>query len=140
MTRDLGKSYELARGAITKDYPSCSPAHRPIEALLRILKEHDVRAEDVDRIECDLHLFSLRRDEARNAHEGQYSLKYCLSVALLDKQMGLRQMTEERVKSKDVQDLMHRLRLVPPPGGSVEKRPKEKLTVHLKDGQVTPPR
>ena len=34
MTRDLGKSYELARGAITKDYPSCSPAHRPIEALL----------------------------------------------------------------------------------------------------------
>ena len=43
MTRDLGKSYELARGAITKDYPSCSPAHRPIEALLRILKEHNVR-------------------------------------------------------------------------------------------------
>ena len=63
MTRDLGKSYELARGAITKDYPSCSPAHRPIEALLRILKEHDVRAEDVDRIECDLHLFSLRREK-----------------------------------------------------------------------------
>ena len=67
MTRDLGKSYELARGAITKDYPSCSPAHRPIEALLKIVKEHGVRAEDVDRIECDLHSFSLRRDEARDA-------------------------------------------------------------------------
>ena len=135
MTRDLGKSYELARGAITKDYPSCSPAHRPIEALLKIVKEHGVRAEDVDRIECDLHSFSLRRDEARDAHEGQYSLKYCLSVVLLDKQMGLGQMTDERVKSKDVQDLMHRLRLVPPPGGSLERRSREKLTVYLKNGQ-----
>lgn len=135
ITRNLGQSYELARGAVTKEYPSCSPAHRPIEALLKIVKEHAVRAEDVDRIECDLHSFSLRRDQAHDAHEGQYSLRYCLSVALLDQQMGLRQMTEQRVQSKDVQDLMHRLRLVPPPGGSLERRPKEKLTVYLKNGQ-----
>ena len=44
-------------------------------------------------------------------------------------------MTEERIKCKDVQDLTHRLRLVPPPGGSVERRPKEKLTVYLKNGE-----
>ena len=56
-------------------------------------------------------------------------------MVLLDKQMGLGQMTDERVKSKDVQDLMHRLRLVPPPGGSLERRPREKLTVYLKNGQ-----
>ena len=40
LTRDLGKRYELERGAITKDYPCCSPAHRPIEALLKIVEEH----------------------------------------------------------------------------------------------------
>ena len=135
MTRDLGKSYELERGAVTKDYPSCSPAHRPIEALLKIIREHPIRVEDVDRIECDTHAFSLRRDEAGDAHEGQYSLKYCLSVVLLDKAMGLKQMTEQRVKSGDVQDLMRRLRIVPPPDGAVERRPVERLTVHLKNGQ-----
>ncbi|MGH7846673.1 MAG: MmgE/PrpD family protein [Candidatus Binatia bacterium] len=135
MTRDLGKSYELGRGAITKEYPCCSPAHRPIEALLKITREHQVRVEDVDRIECDTHAFSLRRDEAADAHEGQYSLKYCLSVALLDGAMGLWQMTHERVESQDVQDLMRRLQIVAPPGGAVERRPKEKLTVFLKNGQ-----
>jgi 2-methylcitrate dehydratase PrpD len=135
MTRDLGKRYELERGAITKDYPCCSPAHRPIEALLKIIREHAIRAEQVDAIECDLHSFSLRRDQARDSHEGQYNLKYCLAVALLDGKMGLKQMTEERVKASDVQALMRRLRLVPPPGGSVERRPKEKLTVHLNNGQ-----
>jgi len=31
--------------------------------------------------------------------------------------------------------LMHRLRLVAPPDGSLERRPKEKLTVYLKNGQ-----
>ena len=135
LTRDLGKRYELERGAITKEYPSCSPSHRPIEALVELVKKHGIRAEEVDRIECDLHSFSLRRAEAVDAHEGQYSLQYCLAVDLLDGQMGLRQMTHERVRSQDVQALMRRLRIVPPPGGSVERRPKERLTIHLKNGQ-----
>jgi hypothetical protein len=30
---------------------------------------------------------------------------------------------------------MRRLRIVPPPGGPVERRPKERVTVHLKNGQ-----
>lgn len=136
MTRDLGKRYEVERGAITKEYPCCSPAHRPIEALLQVIKEHKIRAEDVDFIECDTHEFSLRRSEARDAHEGQYSLKYCLAATLLDGQMGLKQMTAERVQSQDVQAFMSRLRLVPPPGGAVERRAKERLALHLKNGQV----
>lgn len=135
LTRDLGKRYEVERGAITKEYPCCSPAHRPIEALLKVAKEHGIRAEDVDWIECDPHSFSLRRVDARDTHEGQYSLKYCLSVALLDGAMGLRQMTDERVRAPDVQALLRRLRLVPPPGDPVERRPKERLTVHLNNGQ-----
>ncbi len=135
LTQDLGKRYELERGAITKDYPCCSPAHRPIEALLKIIQEHNVDAGQVDAIECDLHSFSLRRDEARDAHEAQYNLNYCLTVALLDRKMGLHQITEERVRADDVQALMRRLRIIPPPGGSVERRPKEKVTVHLNDGR-----
>jgi 2-methylcitrate dehydratase PrpD len=136
LTRDLGTRYELERGAITKAYPSCSPAHRPIEALLKIVNDHDIRSEDVDFIECDLHSFSLRRDEARDSHEGQYSLKYCLSVALLDRRMELAQIAESRVQAQDVQQLMRRLRIVPPPGGSLERRPTEHLVVHLKNGQT----
>jgi 2-methylcitrate dehydratase PrpD len=145
LTRDLGKRYELERGAITKEYPCCSPAHRPIEAVLEVVKHHGIRAEEVDWIECDPHSFSLRRNQAGDAHEGQYSLIYCLSVALLDGQMGLRQMSDERVRAQDVQALMRRLRIVPPPGGPVERRPKERVTVHLNNGQshsaeVTRPR
>ena len=145
LTRDLGKRYELERGAITKEYPCCSPAHRPIEAVLELVKKHGILAEDVEWIECDPHSFSLRRDQAGDAHEGQYSLAYCLSVALLDGRMGLQQMTDERVRANDVQALMRRLRIVPPPGGPVERRPKERLTVNLKNGrsystEVTRPR
>jgi 2-methylcitrate dehydratase PrpD len=135
LTCDLGKCYELERGAITKEYPCCSPAHRPIEAILEIVKAHGIRADDVDWIECDPHSFSLRRSEASDAHEAQYSLIYCLSVALLDGGMGLRQMTDERVRAQDVQALMRRLRIVPPPDGPVERRPKERVTVHLKNRQ-----
>lgn len=136
ITRDLGERYELDRGAITKEYPSCSPSHRPIEAVVQLVNQHGIRADDVDRIECDLHSFSLRRQFASDSHEGQYSLAYCLSVALLDGRMALAQMTHERVNSADVQALMRRLRIVPPPDGSIERRPKERLTIHLKNGQA----
>jgi 2-methylcitrate dehydratase PrpD len=135
MSRDLGKRYELERGAITKEYPCCSPAHRPIEAVLEIVKTHGIRTDDVDWIECDPHSFSLRRQGASDAHEGQYSLRYCLSVALLDGQMGLQQMTAERVQAQDVQALMSRLRIVPPPDGPLERRPKERVTIHLQNRQ-----
>jgi len=136
LTRDLGKRYELERGAITKEYPSCSPSHRPIEAVVQLVNQHGIRADDVDWIECDPHSFSLRRQYANDSHEGQYSLAYCLSVALLDGRMALSQMTDERVKAPDVQTLMRRLRIVPPPDGPVERRPKERLTIHLKNGQA----
>ena len=89
----------------------------------------------MDSIECDLHAFSLRRDKARDAHEAQYNLNYCLAVALLDGKMGLNQITEARVRADDVQTLMRRLRIVAPPGGSVERRPQEKVTVYLNTGQ-----
>src|SRR5439155_9085282 len=71
--------------------------------------------------------FSSRRRHTRWPRD--WSSDVCSSDL---KQMGLGQMTDERVKSKDVQDLMHRLRLVPPPGGSLERRPREKLTVYLR--------
>jgi 2-methylcitrate dehydratase PrpD len=136
ITRELGKRYELDRGAITKEYPSCSPSHRPIEAVVQLVNRHDIRADEVDWIECDPHSFSLRRQFANDAHEGQYSLAYCLSVALLDRRMSLQQMTHERVTSADVQALMRRLSIGAPPDGPVERRPKEKLTIHLKNGQA----
>jgi 2-methylcitrate dehydratase len=102
---------------------------------LQVVQAHGIRADDVDWIECDPHSFSLRRQGASDAHEGQYSLLYCLSVALLDGRVGLQQMTAERVQAQDVQALMRRLRIVPPPDGPLERRPKERVTIHLKNRQ-----
>lgn len=135
LTRDLGKRYELESGLAIKDYPCCSPAHRPIEALLKLTREHGLRPEDIDRIECDPHLFSLRRHEPLDAQAGQYSLEYCLSVALLDGKVGVDQMTDERVRAPDVQGLMRRLQIVSPGDGPASRTAKERLTVFLRDGR-----
>ena len=134
LTRDLGKRYELEGEPVTKVYPCCSPAHRPIEALLKLIEEHGLRPEEVDRIECDPHLFSLRKHEPRDAQEGQYSLEYCLSVALLDGKVGVDQMTDERVRANDVQALMRRLQIVPLEKPAL-RTAKERLTVYLRDGR-----
>ena len=135
LSRDLGKRYSLEGGPATKEFPCCTPAHRPIEAFLKLVREHGMKAEEVDRIECDPHAFSLRRHEALDAQAGQYSLEYCLAVALLDGKMGLDQMTDERVRAPDVQALMRRLQIVPLRDVPSRRDAKERLTVYLRNGR-----
>ena len=135
LTLGLGERYALERGPTTKGYPCCTPANRPIDALLKLIREHGIRADDVDYIECDPHLFSLRRHEPLDAHAGQYSLEYCLSVSLIDEKLGLDQMTDERVRAPDVQALIRRLKIVPLKQGPLSRQAKEPLTVYLRDGQ-----
>ena len=133
LTRDLGQRFELEGGVATKEHPCCGPAHRPIEAVLRVVREHGVRAEEVDRIECAPHSYALWRERPQDAQGGQNSLSYCLAVALLDGKVGVDQMTDERVRAPDVQDLMARLRIVPLPEGPAGAA--ERVTFHLKDGR-----
>ncbi len=136
LTRDLGTHFELERGETTKEYACCTPAHRPVEAVLTIAKEHGLRAEDVDAIETDPHSFSLRRERPADGQGGQYSLRYCLAVALLDGEVGWRQMTDERVRAEDVQQLMDRLRIVPlPEAPHLGRGGKERVTIILRDGR-----
>ena len=127
----LGDPYELGRKIGVKRFPACSPSHLPVAVALRLRAEHRIDPADVVAIEADLHQFSLRRPDPTEAIATGYSLPYLLAIALLDGEVGLDQVTGDRLPDPAVRALMATVAHDPdaaPPG-----RP-ERVTVRLVDG------
>jgi 2-methylcitrate dehydratase PrpD len=138
----LGDPFEIySPGADLKLYPSCSRTHAGIDAILSLMKEHEIRPEDVERIECGVSYttpLSLIHPNPKTGLEGQFSMGFCLVVALVDGRVGLEQFRDEKVKDPRVQDLMKRFHLyIRPDLKGVESSASNACTlkVRMKSGE-----
>jgi len=89
-----------------------------LECLLNLRAEHNLRAEDVYRVEVDVFKQAANitgggeagdRTQVRSKEQGDHSLPYLCAVALLDGQVWPPQLAPERVAAADVQDLLRRV-------------------------------
>ena len=130
----LGTSFDiLSPGVSMKPYPCCYLTHRCIDAILHLIREYDIRADDVELVECRTSEFLTQvfiPSQPRSALEGKFSMQYCMAIALLDRQVGLRQFNDEKVRDPKAQGLLKRVRFVHPEGASFN----EAVTLKLKDG------
>jgi len=143
MTDGLGKSFLiLETGVSIKPYPCCADGHRCLDAILYLIKEHNIKADDVESVECrtsDMVPQIMIRHRPKTGAETKFSMQFCMAVALLDRKAGLQQFTTERVVEPKVQELLTRVSFVHPPEASgylgMETYP-EQVTVKLHDGTV----
>lgn len=74
-----------------KFYSSCRFTHGPIDALRKILTDHQVDAKEVIRVEVEVHEMAYkatmqpeeRKYEPDNIVDGQFSIPYCLALMAL---------------------------------------------------------
>lgn len=123
-----------------KPYPCCRWAHRPLDALLGLMRTHNVNSDQVESIECEVgaHVSKVMTYPiARTALEGKFCLPYCLAVAVCDGRAGLSQFTDGRVTDAQVQALATRVSVIHP-GGKSEWEAGAMLPcmvrLHLRDG------
>jgi len=143
MSKGLGKSFLIVEhGVSIKPYPCCAEAHRCLDAIFYLIKEHNPRADDVASVECrtsDMVPQIMIRHRPKTAEEAKFSMEYCMAVALLDRRAGLEQFTTERVVEPRVQELLTRVHYLHPPEASgylnMERYP-EQVTIKLHDGTV----
>jgi 2-methylcitrate dehydratase PrpD len=111
----LGNPFEIeSPGIDIKQYPSCSRTQTGIDAILSLIEEHDIKPEEVDRIDCGVSYttpLSLIHPNPKTGLEGQFSMGFCISVALVDRKVGLTQFTNEKVNDPRVQRLMKKFHL-----------------------------
>lgn len=111
---ELGNPFDfISPGVGIKPYPSCATMHRSISAILELVRQNSIRAEDVSEIECNVPPFVMEMlvyNHPQTGYQGKFSLQYCMTAAILDAEVGLKQFTDEKVLNPKAQTLMKKVR------------------------------
>jgi 2-methylcitrate dehydratase PrpD len=143
IVKGLGNPFELlATGVAIKQYPCCAFTHRALDAMLALVQQHTLNADDVVAVECRVGrptMEVLIHTHPQTGLEGKFSMQYCLAAALLDKRIGLLSFSDEKVRRPAAQQLFERvaMRLHPEAqrhGTSGEELPVT-VAVAFKDGR-----
>jgi 2-methylcitrate dehydratase PrpD len=109
LTKDLGKYFEGINVAI-KPYPCCRGIHPAIDAALALVKEHHIKAEDVQKIVLSVskehYQLLCEPEEAklkpRTPVDAQFSIPWGVATAIVRKQVTLDDFTEMAIKSQEI--------------------------------------
>lgn len=113
----VGEPFHFAYpGVAMKKYPSCRGTHASIGALSEILKKQRPVPQEIDYVDCTLSSLSegdnnLSRPHARTSEEGKFSIEHCLSVLLLDGEIGLSQFSLERILDPVVDEMRQKIQV-----------------------------
>ncbi len=96
----------LRPGVSLKKYPCCFAAHRGIEAILMLMRDHGVQFSDIAAIECRLPpkgMVNMVHHRPQTGLEAKFSMEYCLVTTLLDGAPGLTAFTDYMVCRAEAQ-------------------------------------
>ncbi len=144
LTADLGKSFEILRTAV-KPHACCRYMQGPIDAILAIMRENNLQAGQIHRIEVavlEAGWGLVAEPQSKKYHpesvvDAQFSMPFGAAVAALDGAAGLDQFNLEKIRSPKIRELMNKVTLVK--DSRIEENfPKEwpaRVAIELDNGQ-----
>jgi 2-methylcitrate dehydratase PrpD len=128
-------------GISIKPYPSGSLSHPAQDLILDLVKEHDLRAADIESIEVGTNSNvpnALIYPMPKTALEGKFSIPFCMAIAVLERKAGIAQFQDEKVRERRVIEMMKRVRLVV--DDELEAlgydQVRSRIRIKLKDGRM----
>lgn len=109
----LGSALHICN-AYFKLYACCRHVHAPLDALLHLIDQHGIDAHSIDAIEVETYSGALRiPNNSHPAHlvDVQYSIPYCLALAVIVGPHALLPLTAEALEHDDVTALARRITL-----------------------------
>ncbi len=123
-------SLQFITETVLKKYASLIHGQPVLEAVFDLRRTYNLSAKDVERVRCDIFQagFDLAgggsygsKDHPWVKEQGDYNLKYLISVALLDGQVGPAQLESARIQAPDAQAMV----------SLVEVHPDKELTARF---------
>ena len=140
----LGHQWEIVDPApFIKPHPSCAGTHAAMNAMLSLIKEHDIKPDEVEHVDAGMNpgaLEELIYTEPKDALEAKFSMQFCLAILFLERKGGLARHTDAKVRDPRIVELMKRITLYVDPE-LTESLPLEwvdktaTVKVRLKDGR-----
>ena len=103
-------------GIAIKQYPCCGSTHPALDAMLSLVRQHDVQPGQVVRIQAWIHSRRLQhtnRPAPASALDCKFSLQYCLVRALLDREVVLRQFEDDCWLDPRIPGLLEKVEVAP---------------------------
>jgi 2-methylcitrate dehydratase PrpD len=135
-------------GDLIKRFP-CGTIQQPVmDATLRLIAQHGIKAAGVDRAEVggnQSNINTLFRHRPTTGLEAKFSMEFAVAILLVDGKAGLGQFTDASVTRAEVQDMLGRVRFYADPEfdrlgreGAFQAVLEEPMIVriHMKDGRV----
>jgi 2-methylcitrate dehydratase PrpD len=119
LTDGLGESFEILRTAV-KPHACCRYMQGPIDAILAIIRENGLTAEDILGVEVAIleagwGIVCEPREKKyapASVVDAQFSMPFGAAVAIVHRAAGLDQFTLDQVRSPEVRKLMEKVALV----------------------------
>jgi 2-methylcitrate dehydratase PrpD len=109
----LGKPWAFASpGVSIKPFPSGSLTHPGMTEMLKLIKQNNVRANQVEAVSVGTNKNmpnALIHHHPTDALQGKFSMEFCMAALLLYGKAGLTEFTDEVVRRKEVQDMIQRI-------------------------------
>ena len=137
-----GKPWDIVEpGIAIKQYPCCGSTHPAIDAMLLLVREHDLKPDDVERVDSWTHkrrLEHTNRPDPQSTFDAKFSVQYALSRALVNRKVALPHFEGETYKDAAVRAVLPRIFVAP---YTTEQFPADnhfaaEVRVTLKGGRV----
>jgi 2-methylcitrate dehydratase len=134
LTQGLGQSFQILQCSL-KAFPTEALTHSPLTATLKVVKENNIKAEEVEEVTVktiaravDI-LADPPKYKPTSKETADHSLPYCIAAAIADGGVTTAQFTEEKLKDLRILKLISKVKAVADPE-------LEKLSPALKPSEV----
>ena len=131
----------VSPGVSFKPYPCGSLSHPSMDAMLKVVVDHDLKPDQIKAVRLRAGnniLEPLRYTTARTELEAKFSVPFLMSAIIVRRRAGMREFTDEFVSSAPVQQMMPRVTAVH--DEKIEKQGFDKIRsvveVDLVDGRM----
>ncbi len=137
-----GKPFDVVDpGIAIKQYPCCGSTHPAIDAMLLLVREHQIKPADVKRIDAWTHprrLEHTNRPDPQSTFDAKFSVQYCLARALTDGKVVIGHFEGDTYRDPAIRKLLPRIHAAT---YTTEQFPADnhfgaEVRVTLKDGRV----
>jgi 2-methylcitrate dehydratase PrpD len=109
----LGKPWTFSSpGVSIKPHPSGSLTHPGMTEVIRLIKAHDIKPEQVVSVKVGTNHNmpnALIHHRPTNELQAKFSMEFCMAILLLDRRAGLSEFTDEVVMRPDVQAMIQKV-------------------------------
>jgi 2-methylcitrate dehydratase PrpD len=127
-------------GVSIKPHPSGSLTHPGMSAFLELVRNEDVRPDDVARITVGTNRHmpnALIHHRPTTELQAKFSMEFCMTILLVERKAGLAEFTDEVVNRDDIRSMIERVDFVVDPEAEAAgyNNMTTNITVLLKNGQ-----